>query len=253
MSKLDIAWRRLLIEGTAIVLSILLAFAIDAWWQDREQQQADYAQLDALLEELRVHKTLLAESKTSHKSTLSEGVLLLESIKAGPEARPNAVIADQLSKYFNFYEINAPFGALQSAVASGALSRMRNSALASSLASWPSKIEDLIEEQDSGERLVFDLMAMLSQLMPLSDVFRSRLGAPVARGTDEVVDFAVFTVPASRHEADYAALFEDPEVENAILLLMVITSGALAEAEIFDAELDKLMDRLETCLRDASC
>ncbi len=45
MRKLDIAWRRLLIEGTAIVLSILLAFAIDAWWQDREQ-------LDLLTEQL---------------------------------------------------------------------------------------------------------------------------------------------------------------------------------------------------------
>lgn len=28
-------WKRLLAEATAIVLSILLAFAIDAWWEDR--------------------------------------------------------------------------------------------------------------------------------------------------------------------------------------------------------------------------
>jgi hypothetical protein len=37
MRELDIAWRRPLIEGTAILLSILLALVIDAWWQDGEQ------------------------------------------------------------------------------------------------------------------------------------------------------------------------------------------------------------------------
>ncbi len=121
---------------------------------------------------------------------------------------------------------------------------MQDSVLASSLASWPSKIEDLLEEQDSGERLVYKLIDLLLPPMPLSDVFRSRLEAPVARGTDEVVDFAIINVPASRHEADYRALFEDPEVESAILLLMVITTGSLAEARIFDTELDLLMEQL---------
>lgn len=31
----SIAWRRLSIEATVIVASILLAFAIDAWWEER--------------------------------------------------------------------------------------------------------------------------------------------------------------------------------------------------------------------------
>ncbi len=39
----NIPWRRLSIEAAAIVASILLAFAIDAWWEERglliEEQQ----------------------------------------------------------------------------------------------------------------------------------------------------------------------------------------------------------------------
>ena len=31
----DLTFRRVAIEATAIVLSILLAFAIDAWWEQR--------------------------------------------------------------------------------------------------------------------------------------------------------------------------------------------------------------------------
>ncbi len=34
----DIDWPRLLAEGAAIVVSILLAFGIDAWWDDRQER-----------------------------------------------------------------------------------------------------------------------------------------------------------------------------------------------------------------------
>ena len=34
-----INWRLLFAEGLAIVVSILLAFAIDAWWEDRSDRQ----------------------------------------------------------------------------------------------------------------------------------------------------------------------------------------------------------------------
>jgi hypothetical protein len=32
----NIRWKRLAIEAPAIVISILLAFAIDAWWEERQ-------------------------------------------------------------------------------------------------------------------------------------------------------------------------------------------------------------------------
>jgi len=32
-------WKSLSIEATAIVVSILLAFAIDAWWEERQTEQ----------------------------------------------------------------------------------------------------------------------------------------------------------------------------------------------------------------------
>ncbi len=38
----NIQWKRLSVEGTAIVVSILLAFSIEAWWdnyQDRSEEQ----------------------------------------------------------------------------------------------------------------------------------------------------------------------------------------------------------------------
>ena len=37
-------WPRLLVEGVAIVASILLAFGIDAWWQDRQTHYEEQRQ-----------------------------------------------------------------------------------------------------------------------------------------------------------------------------------------------------------------
>jgi hypothetical protein len=36
-----IAWRRVTLEGAVIVISILLAFAIDAWWEERNAREAE--------------------------------------------------------------------------------------------------------------------------------------------------------------------------------------------------------------------
>jgi hypothetical protein len=46
-----IQWKRLSVEAAAIVTSILLAFSIDAWWENRLER----------IEELRILDTLRAE------------------------------------------------------------------------------------------------------------------------------------------------------------------------------------------------
>ena len=44
--------KRIFVEAAAIIASILLAFAIDAWWDERSSQADERAILSSLLEEL---------------------------------------------------------------------------------------------------------------------------------------------------------------------------------------------------------
>ena len=44
----SIPWPRILAEGGAIVVSILLAFGIQAWWEGREEEQRRQALLRGL-------------------------------------------------------------------------------------------------------------------------------------------------------------------------------------------------------------
>lgn len=46
-----IPWSRIFVESVAIVGSILLAFAIDAWWDDQQERKQEQVYLGALHQE----------------------------------------------------------------------------------------------------------------------------------------------------------------------------------------------------------
>lgn len=52
MRSKDIPWLRVFLEGAVIVGSILLAFALDAWWDERSRRGELRSQLDAVVAEM---------------------------------------------------------------------------------------------------------------------------------------------------------------------------------------------------------
>jgi len=81
-----IEWNRLLLEGVVIVASILLAFAIDAWWDERQDRQAEgnqllsiAAELESNAERIREKLEVLAVADKASRKFISW---------MGPEPRP---------------------------------------------------------------------------------------------------------------------------------------------------------------------
>lgn len=58
-SSQSIEWNRLLIEGVVIVASILMAFAIEAWWDNRQSRNAEINQLHSVAAELKSNTDLV--------------------------------------------------------------------------------------------------------------------------------------------------------------------------------------------------
>jgi len=52
----NIQWKRISAEGAAIVVSILLAFSIQAWWDERQNIEDEQVILAALVDEFKVKK-----------------------------------------------------------------------------------------------------------------------------------------------------------------------------------------------------
>jgi len=47
-----IPWKRIVVEAAAIVISILLAFAIEAWWDEKQERDIEFRTLQALRSDL---------------------------------------------------------------------------------------------------------------------------------------------------------------------------------------------------------
>lgn len=80
----EIPWPRMLAEGTAIVVSILLAFAIDAWWEEHREAAVERAQLQSLLDEFKEARSQLELQVRDLENSLRGTVRFLELM--GPKA-----------------------------------------------------------------------------------------------------------------------------------------------------------------------
>ena len=93
MNKLrEIPWPRILAEGTAIVVSILLAFSIQAWWENRQDREDEQDYLRLLTDDLdrdfdvlgAMDKSILAKSEGAQliNSITTESSISIKTVEA---------------------------------------------------------------------------------------------------------------------------------------------------------------------------
>lgn len=90
----QIAWRRFLIEGTVIVFSILLAFWIDAWWEESRDRDREVMLLQALLDDLQAMRDRFDSQRAYNEAMLDAAIQLLD---AGA-SRSTALSPDDVDK-----------------------------------------------------------------------------------------------------------------------------------------------------------
>jgi hypothetical protein len=73
----QVPWLRVVAEGLAIVVSILLAFGIQAWWEDRQERAVETALLMGLIEDLRQDSADYARFATVHDNRVAGADFLL--------------------------------------------------------------------------------------------------------------------------------------------------------------------------------
>ena len=91
----DIPWKRLTAEGAAIVISILLAFWIDAWWEDRQRQKDEMATMRSLLSDLEYYQDSLRYSDNVYDAARQSAITLLNAGLSDPSVLSD----DQIDQY----------------------------------------------------------------------------------------------------------------------------------------------------------
>jgi hypothetical protein len=150
ISRQSLNW--LLLEGVAIVLSILLAFWIDAWWQDR----SDQLRLTEYLSQVRAD-TLDNQDRLANALQLERGQLevveeILSALRGTVPITPDSARKwAQLEPGFLWYsDPRLLDGAITALVATGDINLVRNPRVKSALIRYLGQLKADMNEFDRG-------------------------------------------------------------------------------------------------------
>ncbi len=156
-------------EGFVIVLSILLAFGIEAWWSERGERDAEAEALQGLRDDFVESLERLASAKSEHIEIRDASVRLLAM--TGPDADPTVsdLVMDTLVMALiggpKVFPVTATYDAL---IASGRIELLESAALRRELARWSTAIADLREEeQEAFDQMDQRLLPFLWDYVPI--------------------------------------------------------------------------------------
>jgi hypothetical protein len=136
----SVAWRGLIAEAAAIVLSILAAFSIDAWWDFRGELKEEAEVLVGLRAEF-VEVADRLDGWATFNAVKADLVsrALAEDSRSLPDGAADSLISSM--PYVNVLDRGG--GSLEALLSSGRLELIRDRELRESLARWPDRLEDI--------------------------------------------------------------------------------------------------------------
>jgi hypothetical protein len=143
----QIPWARIFAEGVAIVVSILLAFGIQAWWEGRQEQKTEQSALFALRADFLASRDALAVA-----ISVLEGAqayfTAFQSADSAALTQLGADSADAMTMSLNIALTYDPISSSLDAILSdGRISLLQDEQLREALAGWVRALEDIEENQ----------------------------------------------------------------------------------------------------------
>ncbi len=142
-----IPWKRLSAEGIAIVVSILLAFGIQAWWESRQNQAEEVEILAGLELEFRDEIVVLEERHQNIQTALAEVGELLGAAQRGFWIETDGPIDDGLIALLATSTIDIGQGVHDSLISSGRLELLANKRLRTALADWEGVLDEVHDDE----------------------------------------------------------------------------------------------------------
>lgn len=139
---------KLTLEGAVVVISILIAFALDAWWNDRQLQQETVEDLAIVQFELNENIRLIGVTTDIIDRVVAANSVFIADLLAQPDSA--LVEIDDTTVWwglFNNPTLDLSFGATDAWIADGRLGALGSPILRQRLASIRGKVGDVVEEQ----------------------------------------------------------------------------------------------------------
>ncbi len=154
-----IPWKRLSVEAAAIVGSILLAFAIDAWWAERLERITEREELSRLYDEFSSNRERLDRwvsvdgfMQRIRTSSLRVSEIMDAAMKGGSETV--SVLDVQIADLVRSATFEAETPVYESLVRSGRIEIVENREIVTAIAKWERSLRNAAEIEQTRRQFV---------------------------------------------------------------------------------------------------
>jgi len=169
--------KRLLVEVVAIVLSILLAFSIDAWWDERKERAEESEILASLYVEFEANRLEAADVIRAHEEAVQSVAALLVMSQDEMLSLSAEAVAQHIRFFANPRTFDAVRGTVDALANSGKLGILRDRELREALTTFVNILEDAAEDRDY---LSQSSMTVWNELVRSGGPWRTRAGGITA-------------------------------------------------------------------------
>ena len=232
-------WLRIVVEGVAIVTSILLAFGIDAWWDESQERAEERRVLIDLSAEFEVNRRLLQLAIEDHKRILANAERLL-AVETRHDDSTTSGLSSAAALIFMTHDTFHPkSGELDGLLASGKLDLISDVRLRALLAEWPRTVAEFTEEEKSIEEWMRKGMEVAAPHLPLRDYVSALPDVPDSNLRAAFVDLPV--------PNDLARDFlQSREGQSHIAIRALYERIAIRDARELMVVIDEILDILQT-------
>jgi hypothetical protein len=153
----------LLREAVVIVASILVAFAIDAWWDTRQERDQTEAYMDALAEDFQAARAELDRAVGLHEWILDAADAIMAWEAAGADPAGCEDLRYSLALLLAFPTFDPPGGTVETILGSGRADLIEDPALLRELTRWTSLVQDFQTEEGHANAHLADMVVPMMQ------------------------------------------------------------------------------------------
>lgn len=143
----DIPWPRVLAEGAVIVGSILLAFSLDAWWDNSNREDELRAQLEVVAREMGSTREALGRALSAHELNAHLAAHLTSVLETVEEGEAVAVSDTLVGPLLPQVTADVTTGSLEAFITAGGLETMSDMEVRRELLDWPTLIQDALDDE----------------------------------------------------------------------------------------------------------
>ena len=130
----------LVLQGVATVVSILLAFGIDAWWEQRNAAVEKNVMLESVKAEMLSDRTWVKSQCAYRKASLDSVEILLKAVAAGRYEDTERTLDQRLADFLWYSDLGFSTGAVNSLLSSGQAAAIEDPKLRAFLAGYPAAV-----------------------------------------------------------------------------------------------------------------